>query len=533
MKRIIKISLISMLVPFLGACDIMDIFRNITGAKPQYENYEKFYEEGLGYKHSKSYEEAKEEIRQGLKYWTVRRDTLEKHGYVYYYAPFQDALTVYDDHIYFYTTCGMQLALKDMNNPENAYFTVSDKVAASMVVKLDNHKFYYGDTSEDESRLSEEQKDRLNIYPDEQGYLVVVSDGSLYYLSKDLKDVYVNDTDTNVFHLTEEKSITITNDHIEEALTFAKSTRKAFYLPKPSGELAGDYWYGNKYYDIDSFGKKYEDREHRISWYNVVLPGYSAYKYAEDLEKAGFSVYRANDEDLVWTEKLKYDAYWVAVDENEQYKVTIHDASSLYVDVNALFTDGPEHSTMINIDRLAGGVDSAVAGKERTTDTDWSNANKQKIAAWPGTNGADWPGIKDGIPFWPLGENYSVPTQKTYAYSGLYSVLVEIGVKCYNITDNYYRNLLDGYGDVLVANGYKKYELPATVDVTDYSSVYEWYKQDDHKFYNAYINEEKDIAIRFYFDISGGNTIRVFQASKVRGWDPTADPDHTDYYDDY
>lgn len=533
MKKIARIPMLILMVPALCSCDILGAIRTITGIKPEYENYKEFLEKGLGYSHSSTYEDAKEGIYQNLLYWDVQlKDQSTDDAHTIYNAPFSETLSIYSDKAYIYTRDGRDITYIKGATVEESYFRYS-VANHTIAVDLDNHKYMYGDTAKREELVSDEEKALLNIYPDNNGYLIVTEDDTLLYLDKNLNDFYVNDEDTNTFHLTKEKSITVPNSEtLTAALNEAKESRIAVYLPKPTQNLDGEYWYGYNYYDIDSFGKKYEDRDHHISWAEAILPGVEAYTYATDLENAGFDVYRANDEELVYTHALKYDAYWVAVDSHEQYKIIVHDATSLYVDINAVFTDGPSHSTEIWIERI-GGMNSAVYGRKQTENTNWTDREDQKIKAWPGTNGAEWPGIQDGIPFWPIGEEYMVPTTKSYAYSGLYSVLVELGVKCYNIYDNYYRNLLDGYGEVLEANGYVKYQLPDTVNPDDYNTVYEWYKDDNHKFYNCYINEEKDIAIRYSFNVSYGNLIRVFQASKIRGWDPTKDPDSTDYYDDY
>ena len=533
MKKIIKISALTLMVPCLCACDLFSAIRTITGIKPEYENYEEFFEKGMNYTRYTNYADAKENIYQTLRYWDSRVISKDDGtSYTIYEAPNSETLSVYNDYIYIYTTGGITINYTKGNSKDDCFFTVTID-NKSMSVDLDNHKYRKGDMNKDETKISDEHKAYLDVYPDDSGYLVVVKDNTIFYLASNLKDIYVNDEDTNTFHLTKEKSITVpTSEVLTNALQKAKNERIAVYLPEPTHTMAGDYWCGYKYYDIDTFGKKYEDRDHHISWTTVYLPGVEAYTYAEDLKNAGFEISRANDEDIMWTTGLKYDVYWIAVDPNEQYKVTISDTISLYTDIKALFTDGPAHSTQIWIDRI-GGMNSSISGRKRTTDTEWSAADDARIKAWPGTNGADWLGIQDGIPFWPLGEKYHVPTTKTYAYTGLYSNLVELGVKCYNIYDDFYINLLDGYGEVLEANGYVKYQLPDYVNVDDYNTVYEWFKEDDHKFYNAYINEEKDIAIRFTFDYSYGNLIRVFQASKVRGWDPTTDPDTTDYTDDY
>ena len=75
---------------------------------------------------------------------------------------------------------------------------------------------------------------------------------------------------------------------------------------------------------------------------------------------------------------------------------------------------------------------------------------------------------------------------------------------------------LDGYGDVLEANGYLKYQYP--VDLSDYEQKYAFEKTEDSKYAECYINQDNNCAIKFYWSIYNGNTIRVFKLDEMRSW---------------
>ena len=74
---------------------------------------------------------------------------------------------------------------------------------------------------------------------------------------------------------------------------------------------------------------------------------------------------------------------------------------------------------------------------------------------------------------------------------------------------------------MLEANGFhlyepehdgKKYDLNNSKDKADFHDF------DESKYVYCYINSEKDIAVKYYFDITWGNTIRVFKASAMNSW---------------
>ena len=46
----------------------------------------------------------------------------------------------------------------------------------------------------------------------------------------------------------------------------------------------------------------------------------------------------------------------------------------------------------------------------------------------------------------------------------------------------------------------------------------EFKKTEDSKYAECFINQEKNCAIKYYFDINNGNTIRVFKLDEMKSW---------------
>ena len=149
--------------------------------------------------------------------------------------------------------------------------------------------------------------------------------------------------------------------------------------------------------------------------------------------------------------------------------------------------------------------------KERTTNEDWDSFDKENMSQW-------YDGTIDAtkIPFIPLSENYYVPSIKSLARSNALDGTLAYHHECYNITDNSSKYFLDGYDQILEENGYHKYEPNYDLSNPDEKSAF--FNTEESKYINCYINEEEDIAIKYYFDVINGNTIRVFKLSEMQSW---------------
>ncbi len=526
MRKTTKLFFLPLMAMMLTSCDILGAIRGITGLKPKYENYEEFFADAMHFKSGTTFDLVMKNINKELRYWTRHTSQYSSTKYSIVEAPFFETINEYSDHYTIYLTNHDNVTIQKEAKQDGSIIEIHTN-SVPMLVDGENHKWRYGDTTKDEKHLDEKSKASINVYADENGYLVVSNSNSIFYITKDLKKVYFNDSNTRTFRYMTDKdeydSVQVPeSDALTAALETSKNSRPTLALPKPNNDSSLDknkYWYGYNYRNIDLFGQVDPKKEDYINGYNLYFPGIEAYTYSEQLKQQGWTIHRANDEDLIATTSQKYDSYWVAVDEAEQYKIIIHDFQSLYVDLNALFTDGPSHSTRVEINRL-GGIEKVVAGR-KTTKTDWTDREKRTMRKWYD--------LDVELPFVALSDSYSVPLRNSSAYAGLYSNLMELGTKCFNIQDNHYKYLLDGYGEVLEANGFTKFEMPSSVNPDDYKTVYEWYKVDSHKLYNAYVNYDKDVAVRFYFDISEGNVIRFFRISTMKAWDPNRDPDTTDY----
>ncbi|MBR5997228.1 MAG: hypothetical protein IK028_04305, partial [Bacilli bacterium] len=76
---------------------------------------------------------------------------------------------------------------------------------------------------------------------------------------------------------------------------------------------------------------------------------------------------------------------------------------------------------------------------------------------------------------------------------------------------------LDGYDQVLEANGYHKYEYGFDIN-SNYSARASFNRTEDCKYAECYINTKKNVAIKYYYDVSNGNTIRVFKLDEMKSF---------------
>ena len=148
---------------------------------------------------------------------------------------------------------------------------------------------------------------------------------------------------------------------------------------------------------------------------------------------------------------------------------------------------------------------------ERTTNETWDSYDIENMKSW-------YDGTIDGtaVPFIPLGSDYYVPTMQSSARPNALDGTLAYHHQCYNITDGSNKYFLDGYDEILEANGFHKY-VP-NYDLSNLEEKSAFHDTEESKYVNCFINQEKNIAIKYYFDINNGNTIRVFKLSEMKSW---------------
>lgn len=331
----------------------------------------------------------------------------------------------------------------------------------------------------------------LNMAFDDDGYLLVAYEKHVFYITKDLTTIYENENNTNVFQGYYDTKTITSSDLLENTLD-TLGEAKRLTLPAPSENI--EIFFGMDYY------------KNEPSHTTAYIAGISPMEYVEILKENNFTVIRSY-EDPYYSFYGENGGYWYCYDEAEELKLLINLTYYLYVN-NSGESFGPYENTIISFYPMTVGYFNE---KEQTTNTDWDSYDRANMSEW-------YDGTIDGtkVPFIPLSDDYYVPSTMSLAHVGSLDGTLAYHHKCYNISDNSNRYFLDGYDQILENNGFHKY-IPE-YDLSDPEQKVAFFNTEESKYVNCYINEEEDMAIKYYFDVHNGNTIRVFKLSEMKSW---------------
>nr|MCR5491179.1 hypothetical protein [Bacilli bacterium] len=345
----------------------------------------------------------------------------------------------------------------------------------------------------DGTALSESDADNPNfqLSKTEGGYLAFMDRNYLYFISDDAKSFYVYEGDISAFVGPNDTKDFSDNEFAQSA---AAQIKDMAYLTLPAPETDNlEIWHG---WNLDSDGER--------SFYEAFLAGIEPSDYAEHLKKNGFTVSRAGDDlkfNLFYGER---GGYWMAIDPSGDLAVILRSIDYLYAAPNGK-TYGPERNTDIWFKKAKQGYYS---GRLLTADTDWSDRDKETMMSWyDGSLGVV-------IPFFPMEDNYSVSKGLTSASEDLFGGALMLDHKCYKIYDNSLIYRLEGYGKVLEENGYRLYE--PEYDISTDEGWDKFKNSDESKYYECYINKEKNVAVKYSFSIYDGNVIKVFKLDEMK-----------------
>lgn len=467
MKYFSKVVNFFLLGVLLSSCGLMDL-----GSTGGYSGYEEYFEKEKNYKKYTDMDSLNEEIRNTAYFWSM----YEGSGYTAYYTGKNDLIMIYEDKplISLRFTDGKSVTIQEK---DNIIIFETDEVS------IDN---------EGNKNVMIEGKDSsLNLAKDDEGYLLVAYEKHMFYVTKDLKTFYVNETNTNVFQGYNDTKTIVSSDLLNNTLN-ALGNEKRLELPAPKDNY--EIWYGMEYYN--------EKPSHGTAYIADIKPE----EYVEILKDNGYTVIRSY-EDPFYAFYGEDGGYWYCYDEQEEMKLIVHLTYYLYInDRGESF--GPHSNTVIDFYQMNTGY---FGEKERTTNEAWTSYDLENMKEW-------YDGTIDGsvVPFIPLGSEYYVPAFKSSARSNSLDGSLMYHHECYNITDGSNRYYLDGYDEILEANGFHKY-IPS-YDLSNPDEKSEFFNTEESKYVNCFINQEKDIAIKYYFDIHNGNTIRVFKLSEMKSW---------------
>lgn len=473
MKRLTRTIFLSLVAISLSSCDILG---GLTGKK-NYSGYEDYFTKELNYTKYTDVNALNNAMEENY-FWEMS-DTSDK--YTAYYSGKSVMVLVYkqEPRTVFSFTDGNGITLKT-------------KDGVTTISTSDSFVTYNASTDQTKVEITGHEND-LKVAKDNSGYLVVGYEKHMFYVSNDLKNFYINENNTKVFQGYNTTKTIPDSQLLNDTLT-ALGPDKRVKLPAPSDNY--EIWYGMDYYK--------GEKSHGTAYIADVHPT----DYVKKLEQNGFTVIRSW-EDPFYAFYGTNGGYWYCYDEQEEIELMVKLTNYLYVD-NVGKSYGPFYNTLIWFYHMKKGYSN---GKGLTSNEDWTAADKERMATWyDGTIDAT------AVPFIKLGKGYYVPNADlmSYAHEGLMDGTLKLRSKCYNICDYSPRYYLDGYDQILEANGFHKYAY--NFDLDNYDQRQAFQNKEECKYAECYINEEKDIAVKYYFDVNNGNTIRVFKKSEMKSW---------------
>ena len=473
MKRLTRTIFLSLIAISLSSCDILG---GLTGQK-NYSGYEDYFTKECKYTKYTDVNALNAAIGDSSYFWSMNDST----DYTAYYSGKSILAMVYKNEAKIYV---------DFTDGNGINLKTKDGVTS---ISTDNDFVIYNAATEQTKVNITGHEDDLKVAKDNSGYLVVAYQKYMFYVPNDLKSIYVNEKNTNVFQGYSDTK-TIPSSELLTTTLAAFGADQRVKLPAPSANY--EIWYGMDYYK--------EEKSHGTAYIADVHPK----DYVKVLEQNGFTVIRSW-EDPFYAFYTNDGGYWYCYDQKEEIELIISLQNYLYTN-NTGKTYGPFYNTNIWFYRMRKGY---IHGKGQTKNDDWSDYDKQNMAGW-------YDGTIDAtcVPFIKLGNGYSVPSASlmSYAHNGLLDGTLKLHSKCYNIYDNSPHYYLDGYDQILEANGFHKYVY--NFDLNNYEQRQAFLNTEECKYAECFINEEKDIAIKYYFDTTNGNTIRVFKKSEMKSW---------------
>ena len=471
MKKLSKLFCIFSSFLMLTAC-------NLINPEGRHEGYEEYFTEEKKYSKFTDINKLNEEIFKKAYFWS---NPIDNDNYTCY-------ITSKSHFIYIYKNskkvmCSFQ---------SGGTLTVEEDEEGKMSAKTDRYVII---DEKGNKTGSNNQVDRSNIeiQKDSSGWLFFFNEKYLVYVTNDYKNFYICEDNTNVFNGINNSTKLMTDDEfLTNALTILGKEERVT-LPAPS---TGEYeiWAGIDYYN-----------DHP-SHYSAYIAGVSPQEYVDVLKENGFTVNRSF-EDEFYTFYGKNGGYWYCYDSKMEMKVILKYQDYLYTN-NVGKTFGPSKNTVVWFYTIKDAKPKTITKSE---ETDWSESDKQTMAKW-------YDGTIDAskIPFPQIAKSYYVPSITMLAHEGLMDGTLKYHSECYNIYDDSPIYFLDGYDQKLEAAGFHKY-VPS-YDLNDSKQRSEFRNTEDSKYIECFINDVEDIAVKYYYDINQGNTIRVFKKSEMKSW---------------
>lgn len=422
------------IITLLSSCSIEDL---IGGES--YSGYEDYLIKEVGCTKYEDINSLNNAIKSSAYQWISGRNDSSKYNS--YYTSHNLMILAYDDYTYsISSTEGLTIlvGIKD-NCVAYCYGTTS---TPDLYLREDGSI-----TTSGGDAASDKYKKDFNayIYDNNGGYLFVLSEKHLIYLSGDKGRFYVSEDYTSTFTGPNKTTKVVpTCDLLTN--TLEKLTYSTLKLPNPGGDKFEAWGYESTY------NGKYSN-------YTIYLAGVDPLNYIPVLESNGFTVIRSSDDIIFLPFYGERSGTWLIHDEKGELKGLLSFQDYLYTTTKGQ-TYGPRYNTQISFFKARNGYYS---GRNKTSRTDWDDSEKTKMRNW--YDGA----FNAVIPFHKLNNGYNVSTSLSRASEDLFGGALMIGHECYIIWDNSIDYYLDGYAETLEANGYHKfvpsYDLSTTEDL--------------------------------------------------------------------
>ena len=481
MRKLVVLSLFASLT--LTGCELFKAIMDLI-YKDVYEYYQK-----EGYAATDSLDEFNTLLQEKMYKWSETSVTYTNTGKTdtYYYSPHGDYMSFAPDYtqITLHSRYGERYAFfygEDRETKLNYTFEDNDKI----VIYKDN--MYYIDSASYRQEMDEEHYQVLRMQEDDNGYLFLSGTGFMCYAKKDFTKIYPYIQCHNRFEFKDETINVPASDLLTQGL--------AKYADEPKLALAVPNGYQETIHHKDYFNSDGD-------WYayDVILPNIKPLELIPALERNGFEVYRGE-----YREMFELDGEnggeWIAYDSTLSFSIHIQYENPICVAKN----DKDNYGVQLHV--MPMGMKTASYGRTVNTQTDWLEDEKTFMQNTFGT----------ALPFINLGRHYRWDKNKRDNGEHPMVSALEMDSQCYWCFDNFYKDVItDKYGDILEAAGFRAYACPVTKQ-SDREAITEWKYSEDVKFYECYLNDELQIAVKFGFDDIYGNYIKVFNYADLIPW---------------
>ncbi len=321
----------------------------------------------------------------------------------------------------------------------------------------------------------------LNVteYPD--GYLFVLDEPLLVFLSKDKQDVYLSEDGSAKFTFYGDKTYTLTDTSVIDTVD-----KNSFY--RMPAESFPDF--GNTLkLAFMKIGIKSDE-----VFYEAYLPYVKPTDAVEKLQEAGYRLYQT-------------DLYGVYADGEQDvvYEGTDADTTlavkvSLAPVIQGLKDDPENFGTKIVI--MDYRYRSAYDQISLNSHSDWTSNQANALQK-----------IGVPLPYTQFGYLLTVSSEKG-SWDGHSKGRLGL-VDAYLIKDEYYRPLLGDYEALLLDCGFTKHVPAVSADSTR-EQVEAWNETADAVYYNCYVSEQYGVAVKIGWDVLNGNKIFIYTLDDLR-----------------